>query len=62
MIDDTTKGRIISAGMPVRIADLALILKLFQLPSDRETRNPKILRFVSQIQREPPRAPVYSYH
>ena len=43
-------------------ADFALALKLYQLPSERETIMPNRPRLHAQIHSEPPSVPRYSYH
>ena len=48
---------------PVIEATFALMLKRSKkLPSERLTISPKMARLQAQIQSEPPRVPVYSYH
>ena len=50
------------ARYPPAAASFALALNRNQLPSDRATIRPNRPRLQAQIQREPPSAPVNSYH
>jgi hypothetical protein len=62
MIPDMTSGAANRIASPAGAATLALEFHPAMLPSDALTMMPKMLRLQIQIQREPPRAPVNSYH
>ena len=58
MISGVAKSR----HSPAKDADFDLMFHPNQLPSDALTSMPKMLRLQSQTHRDPPRAPVISYH
>ena len=62
MTPDIISGAAKSMQSPATDAAFALMFHLKRLPSEALTSIPKTLKLQSHIQREPPRAPVASYH
>ena len=59
---DQMKGPANIMAVQISAAARAFMLNRIQLPSESATIRPNIVRLHAHTQREPPRAPVYSYH